>query len=334
MKAARGAVRLVKIDIDQNQDLAAAAAGSSRCQRSIAFFQGRPVDGFVGDLPDSQVQSFVKRLAEATGGQVGPSPIDQALEQAQMALDQNQVGAASALYGQILAAEPENVQAIAGTIRCRLLSGDAQGAKDMLEGLPEETKRLSEISAVAAAIELELDSGDAGDLAALHSTVSANPNDHQARFDLAMALYAAGQMEAGATSDRFTDAMKIVTSQDYCVKCHIVGDYNPTSSDRAKAPDLARVYRRLRPDYLRRWIANPASILPYTAMPVNIKYDPDAPNLGTAVPQDLYHGNSVEQVDALVDLLMNFDRYARERSKIAPLVKPAKSATTPAAGGD
>ena len=197
VKAARGAVRLVKIDIDKNQSLAAQLRVQS-IPAVFAFFQGRPVDGFVGDLPDSQVQSFVKRLAEATGGQVGPSPIDQALEQAQAALEQNQVGAASALYGQILAAEPENVQAIAGTIRCRLLSGDAQGAKDMLDGLPEETKRQSEISAVAAAIDLELDSGAAGDLAALHATVSANPNDHQARFDLAMALYAAGQMEGAA----------------------------------------------------------------------------------------------------------------------------------------
>ena len=197
VKAARGAVRLVKIDIDKNQSLAAQLRVQS-IPAVFAFFQGRPVDGFVGDLPDSQVQSFVKRLAEATGGQVGPSPIDQALEQAQAALEQNQVGAASALYGQILAAEPENVQAIAGTIRCRLLSGDAQGAKDMLDGLPDETKRQSEISAVAAAIDLELDSGAAGDLAALHATVSANPNDHQARFDLAMALYAAGQMDGAA----------------------------------------------------------------------------------------------------------------------------------------
>ncbi len=197
VKAARGAVRLVKIDIDKNQSLAAQLRVQS-IPAVFAFFQGRPVDGFVGDLPDSQVQSFVKRLAEATGGQVGPSPIDQALEQAQAALDQNQVGAASALYSQILAAEPENVPAIAGTIRCRLLSGDAQGAKDMLDGLPEETKRQSEISAVAAAIDLELDSGAAGDLAALHATVSANPSDHQARFDLAMALYAAGQMDGAA----------------------------------------------------------------------------------------------------------------------------------------
>ena len=197
VKAARGAVRLVKIDIDKNQALAAQLRVQS-IPAVFAFFQGRPVDGFVGALPDSQIQSFVKRLAEATGGEVGPSPVDQALEQAQAALDEGQVGAASALYGQILSVEPENVVAIAGSIRCHLLSGDAQGAKQMYDALTAEMQAKPEISAVAAAIELELDSGDAGDLAALHSQVSANPGDHQARFDLAMALYAAGQKEGAA----------------------------------------------------------------------------------------------------------------------------------------
>jgi len=153
-------------------------------------------------------------------------------------------------------------------------------------------------------------------------------DDHLAKAD---ASYAEKLKAAGAEGTRFGDAMKMVTSQDYCVKCHIVGDFDPTSSDRAKAPDLAKVYRRLRPDYTRKWIAMPSSVLPYTAMPVNVKYDPNAPNLGTEIPQDLYHGNSIEQVDALVDLLMNFDKYAKSRSLIAPLVKPAKT-ETPAQG--
>lgn len=133
------------------------------------------------------------------------------------------------------------------------------------------------------------------------------------------------QQKVEGDRTRLDDAMKIVTSQDYCVKCHIVGDFNPTSSDRAKAPDLAEVYRRLRSGYLRKWIGMPASILPYTAMPVNIKYDPDQPNQGTTVPQDLYHGTSTDQVDALVDLLMNYDKYARRRTLIAPLVKQPAS---------
>lgn len=197
--AARGAVRLVKVDVDQNQALAAQLRVQS-IPAVFAFFQGRPVDGFAGALPESQVQDFVKRLAEAAGGAAGPSPVEQALEQAQLALDQGQVAAASALYGQILGVEPENVTALAGTIRCQLLTGDAEGARQMYDALTDDVKQHSEISAVAAAIELAQESGKAGDLAALHSKVAADPKDHQARFDLAMALYAAQERE-GAVNE-------------------------------------------------------------------------------------------------------------------------------------
>jgi cytochrome c551/c552 len=122
------------------------------------------------------------------------------------------------------------------------------------------------------------------------------------------------------------DAMRIVTSGNYCVKCHRVGDFNPGGPDRVKAPDLSVVYQRLRADYIRTWIAKPAAVLPYASMPVNIPYDPAAPLLGSTVSQDLYHGTSLEQLDALVDLLMNYDQYARQQSRVAPLVKkPALS---------
>jgi hypothetical protein len=126
----------------------------------------------------------------------------------------------------------------------------------------------------------------------------------------------------GGETTRFDDAMKIVVDNNYCVKCHAVGDFEPPGSPRAKAPNLADVYRRLRPDYLRDWIANPKMILPYTPMPVNIPYKAGEPNLG-GVSQQLYHGTSVEQVDALVDLLMNYDNYTRRQTRIADLVKPA-----------
>lgn len=141
-----------------------------------------------------------------------------------------------------------------------------------------------------------------------------------------------GEADAGT---RFDGAMRIVTSNDYCVKCHIVGNYVPgmnqptKPSARALAPDLSRVYGRLRPDYLREWIANPKTKLPYTAMPVNIPYDPAAPHLG-GVSQDLYHGTSIEQVDALVDLLMNFDTYSKGKTDVASDVKPAAAAGQPA----
>ncbi|MCB9927430.1 MAG: hypothetical protein H6822_35180, partial [Planctomycetaceae bacterium] len=125
--------------------------------------------------------------------------------------------------------------------------------------------------------------------------------------------------KTGGAGTRFGDAMKVVTNSNYCVKCHLVGDFAPAGADRAKAPNLAVVYSRLRPDYLRDWIANPKTILPYTSMPVNVPYDPDAPNLG-GVSQELYHGTSVEQVDALVDLLLNFDKYSKQQNSVAEMI--------------
>jgi hypothetical protein len=139
---------------------------------------------------------------------------------------------------------------------------------------------------------------------------------------------------------RYEDAIQIVVNGNYCVKCHKVADFEPGGSNRAKAPNLADVYRRMRPEYVRDWIANPKMILPYTSMPVNLPYDPASPTLG-GVAQDLYHGTSIEQVDALVDLLMNFDQYTRQSRNIAAMVKPVPmppagapaEATTPPATG-
>ena len=116
---------------------------------------------------------------------------------------------------------------------------------------------------------------------------------------------------------RLGDAWRIVTDANYCIKCHRVADYEPQTADRAKAPDLAQVYLRLRPEYVRDWIANPKAILPYTGMPVNIPYDPAREDLG-AISQELYRGTSIEQLEALVDLLMNFDHHALQRTSIGP----------------
>jgi mono/diheme cytochrome c family protein len=128
--------------------------------------------------------------------------------------------------------------------------------------------------------------------------------------------------------DRFDHAMNIVTSSDYCVQCHIVGDFEPKTSDRAKAPNLAGVERRLQPDFVRTWIANPKQVLAYTPMPVNIKYDANSPTLG-GVDQKLYHGTSVDQLDGVVDLLMNYSRYTSGKANVAGLVRPS---TQPPAG--
>jgi hypothetical protein len=132
------------------------------------------------------------------------------------------------------------------------------------------------------------------------------------------------ESETPLVGDHLDDAMRILIDDNYCVKCHLIDDFSPGGSPQVLAPDLAQVHRRLRPGYLRHWIADPAGILPYTTMPVNIPYAEGAPHLG-GVSQDLYHGTSIEQLDALVDLLMNFDRHMLHRQSISDLVKAAKT---------
>ena len=195
--AARGAVRLVKIDIDQNQELATQMRVQS-IPTVYAFFQGRPIDGFQGALPESQIKSFIDRLVEAAGAGSGPNPVEQALEEAQAALDARQTGAASALFAQVLQHDPENATATAGVIRCKLAAGDTAGAKEIFESLPDDLRKLPEFGPIAASLELAESSADAGDVAGLMDQVARDQDDHQARFDLAMALYAADKRDAAA----------------------------------------------------------------------------------------------------------------------------------------
>jgi hypothetical protein len=126
-------------------------------------------------------------------------------------------------------------------------------------------------------------------------------------------------------------AMKIVTNNNYCVKCHLVGGYSPPGNPKALAPQLEVVHERLRPDYVHNWIANPKRYLPYTGMPVNIPFD-------KPVSQDLYHGTSDQQLDALTDLLMHYDRFAKRNLSLDAYLKqqPAAdpSAAQPAASID
>jgi cytochrome c551/c552 len=129
--------------------------------------------------------------------------------------------------------------------------------------------------------------------------------------------------EEARHKNRLGDALKIVTDNNYCVKCHLLGDFNPEGSQRAKAPNMDKVYKRLRPDWTLNWIANPKRLLPYTGMPVNVQHD-------KPVSQSLYSGTSVEQLNAVVDLLLNYDRYTDQKTLITPLTTPP----APAAAAD
>lgn len=194
--ATKGKVRLVKVDIDKNQ----AIAQQMRIQSIpavYAFKGGRPVDGFVGALPESQIKQFVQRLA--AGGQGGPSEedtvIEEALAQAKDLFEAGNHAAAGNLYAQILQHDPENPKALAGHLRCLIKSGNTASAEEMLKELPPDLAKDPEIVAVAATLEIAASGAKAGDTAPLRAKIEADPKDHQARFDLAMALFAEGQKE-------------------------------------------------------------------------------------------------------------------------------------------
>jgi len=119
-------------------------------------------------------------------------------------------------------------------------------------------------------------------------------------------------------------ALKIVTNTNYCVKCHLVGDYSPPGNPKALAPQLEAVHERLLPGYVHDWIANPKRFLPYTGMPVNIPFD-------KPVSQDLYAGTSEEQVSAITDLLMHFDLFAKRNLSLEAYLKPEPPAGPPPA---
>ncbi len=195
--AARGAVRMVKIDVDKNQSLAAQLRIQS-IPTVFAFYQGRPVDAFQGAQPESEIKNFIKRLGELSGQAQGPSPIEQAIEQAAAAMESGQLGQASALYGQVLQHEPENPDALGGMIACHVANSDTAGARQMADKLPQEALEKPPVAAALAKLELAERAADAGPLSELTEKVERDPNDHQARYDLAIALQAAGRQAEAA----------------------------------------------------------------------------------------------------------------------------------------
>jgi putative thioredoxin len=197
VKAAGGAVRMVKINVDENQQL----AGQLRIQSIptvYAFFQGQPVDGFQGAQPESEIKAFVERLRKAGAAGQGPDPLEQALEQAQGALEGGDSQTAAAIFAQVLQHDAENAQALAGLIACSIAEGDIAGAREIFDGLDDKMRANPAFSSVAAQLDLQAQAADPGEIPLLMEKVAANHNDHQARYDLAMALHGAGQRQAAA----------------------------------------------------------------------------------------------------------------------------------------
>ena len=196
VKAAKGAVKLVKIDIDKNQMLAQQLRIQS-IPAVYAFFGGRPVDGFMGAVPESQVKAFVDKLIEASGGAAGGAgnEIAELLEHAKAAIAQNDADTAAQIYSEILGVEPQNVAALAGLARYHMQTGDFEQATALLGQIPAKDQGHADVVAVKAAIDLAEKAKSAGPVDDLKAKAAADPKDFQTRLDLAMAYWAGDQRQ-------------------------------------------------------------------------------------------------------------------------------------------
>lgn len=189
VREAGGAVKMVKINVDENQQLAAQMRVQS-IPAVYAFKDGQPVDGFMGAQPESQLKAFVDKLTEGAGG-----GIDDLLDQADQDLAEGDADVAIEIYREAQAQSPENERAVAGILRCMAAMGQINEARELIEQFPETWKMKSTIASAISALEMKEEAESAGDWAELQAKVDADPKDHQARFDLANALYAAQKNE-------------------------------------------------------------------------------------------------------------------------------------------
>ena len=190
VRAAKGRVLMAKVNVDENQMI----AGQLRIQSIptvYAFWQGQPVDGFQGALPASEVKVFVDRVA-ALGGDGG---LGAAIEAAEAMLAEGAAVDAAETFAAILGEEPENAAAYGGLIRAHLALGEIDRAQAFADAAPARIKAAQEVEAARAQIELARQAAKAGPVAELRAAVAADPANHQARFDLALALHAKGQVD-------------------------------------------------------------------------------------------------------------------------------------------
>jgi putative thioredoxin len=188
VKAAKGKVKLVKMNIDDHPAIPG-QMGIQSIPAVIAFVNGQPADGFMGALPEGQVTAFLERL---TKDRIGGEAQD-LLKAADAALAEGDAAGAAAMYSELLAEEGDNVPALAGLARCYVETGALDQAKQTLAMIPEAKQNDAAVAAARAALELAEQSKNLGPVNELEQKVTANPLDHQARFDLALALNGNGQ---------------------------------------------------------------------------------------------------------------------------------------------
>jgi putative thioredoxin len=194
VRAAGGAVKLVKIDVDKNP----AYAGQLRVQSIptvYAFVDGQPADGFQGAVPESQLKAFIDKL---TGGESANSDIEQMMSMGEESLSLNDLGGAAQAFAQVMTLEPGHEGAIAGMARVYLADGDADQARQTIAMAPAESKN-AQVQSVRAQLALAA-TAPGGAAAELEARVAADPSDHQARYDLSLAQAAAGDLKGAVDS--------------------------------------------------------------------------------------------------------------------------------------
>ena len=190
---AKGAVKMVKLDVDQNQGI----AGQLQIQSIptvYAFYQGKPVDAFQGALPGSEIKAFVEKLVAMSGGASGGG-LAEALEAAETMLEEGAAVDAAQTFAAILGEDPASAAAYVGLVRAHLALGEVDQAEALLENASDELKASPELETALAQLGLAKQAESAGPVAELEAAVEAEPDNHQARYDLAIAMHAAGDAE-------------------------------------------------------------------------------------------------------------------------------------------
>ncbi len=201
VKNAKGKVKLVKMNIDDHPQVAG-QLGIQSIPAVVAFDKGQGVDGFMGALPENQIVAFIEKLA----GKV-VDEIAEALAAADAALVEGDAAGAMQIYASIVQAEPENIHAYVGIARCQLEVGQVEAAETVLDKIPPAKQHDPAVTAVRAKIDVAKAAADLGPLHELSERLAANPKDHQARFDLAIALNAKDKREEAA--DHLLEIFKV-----------------------------------------------------------------------------------------------------------------------------
>ena len=199
VRAAKGAVKMVKVNVDQAQMI----AGQLQIQSIptvYAFYKGQPVDGFQGAVPASEIKAFIDRVVKTSGGELADDGLADALDAAEEMLADGAAADAAQTFAAILGEDAQNARAYGGMVRAHIAMGELDQAEAILNGAPVEISKAPELEAAFAQLELARQAENAGPVDDLRAEVDANPGDLQKRFDLALALHANGDV-AGAVDE-------------------------------------------------------------------------------------------------------------------------------------